>query len=247
MPYTSIARFVLGPLLLIQGRWVRKTALRIAEAEGDRKGHISFGTDAEPLNLLFVGDSTMAGVGAAHQEAALGALTAREVSALLFRAVRWQIVAKSGVKIGQLLVLSNQEDLLHADVLVIAVGVNDVLAQTQPRAFLSAYEKLIATLMPQDHRGRAIVNGLPPLQITSALPQPLRWFLGAYARMLDRSLRRWTQSSPRISYISLKWATDRRGLAADRFHPGEALYREWAHRIALQIAHSLGAASVPEY
>lgn len=161
--------------------------------------------------------------------------------------MRWQIVAKSGLKIGQLLALTGQEDLLHADVLITAIGVNDVLAQTKPCAFVSAYENLIAALLTPERTELAIVSGLPPLQITPAIPQPLRWFLGIYAHKLDRSLRRWIQSSQGISHIPLQWATDTGSLAAYRFHPGEGLYREWAHQIAQQIAHDLGAASISEH
>jgi lysophospholipase L1-like esterase len=244
MPYTSIVKFVLAPLLLFQGRWVRKTALRLPEAEGERQGCISFNASADTLNLLFVGDSTMAGVGAARQDEALGAMTAREVSALLSRSVRWQIIAKSGVKTGQILALTEQENLLDADVLITALGVNDVLAQTKPRDLVGAYEKLIATLLPAGRAGIAIISGLPPLHITPAIPQPLRWFLGIYARKLNRSLRRWIRDGRGLSYVSLQWATDVRRLAADRFHPGEDLYREWAHQIARQIAHDLGVVSI---
>ena len=58
----------------------------------------------------------MAGVGAEHQETALGALTAREVSAILSRPVHWQLIAKSGLKTSQMEALTEGEDLLDADV-----------------------------------------------------------------------------------------------------------------------------------
>ena len=119
-----------------------------------------------------------------------------------------------------------------------------MLAQTKPRRFMEAYARLIAALLPTDRASVAIISGLPPLQITPAIPQPLRWFFGMYAHKLDKALRRWVRSRPGISHLSLHWAADRTGLAADGFHPGEGLYREWAHRIAQQIVDDLGAASV---
>jgi lysophospholipase L1-like esterase len=237
-------RIALGPLLLLQGRQVRRTAIRLPEAAGPRHGRILLeGTNRE-LKLLFVGDSTMAGVGVTRQEMALASQAAVEVSRLLSRPVRWQIIAKSGVKTNQILALVAQQDLLDADVLITALGVNDVLAQTKPRDFVRAYEKLIAALLPAGRLRIAIISGLPPLHITPAFPQPLRWFLGIYARRLDRILLRWIRGNHGVSYISLQWATDRKRLATDRFHPGEGLYQDWAHQVAQQIAHEFSAASL---
>jgi lysophospholipase L1-like esterase len=244
VPFISIMRIALGPLLLLQGRQVRRTAIRLPEAAGPRHGRILLeGTNRE-LKLLFVGDSTMAGVGVTCQEMALASQTAVEVSGLLSRPVRWQIIAKSGVKTDQILALVAKEELLDADVLITALGVNDVLAQTEPRDFVRAYETLIAALLPAGRVRIAIISGLPPLHITPAFPQPLRWFLGIYARRLDRFLLRWIRGHHGVSYISLQWATDRKRLATDRFHPGEGLYQDWAHQIAQQIAHEFSAASI---
>jgi lysophospholipase L1-like esterase len=236
--YLTILKVLLGPILLIQGRKMKRTALRLPEAEGQRHGSFSREGCNEALRLLFVGDSTMAGVGATHQVTALASQTASEVSDLLSRSVRWQLVAKSGLKAGQILELTRREEFFQADVLITAVGSNDVFAQTEPSRFIDAYESLVNGIFPKAGPRLAIISGLPPLHITPAVPQPLRWFFGSYARLLDRCLRQWIRSQPNISYISLQWAADPTKLAQDRFHPGEVLYREWSYRIAEQIVHA---------
>ena len=101
MPFVSIVKIALGPLLLIQGRRARRTALRMPEAAGQRQGWILREGSVNALNLLFVGDSTMAGVGVARQEAALAWRTAVEVSGLLSRPARWRVIAKTGLKTSQ--------------------------------------------------------------------------------------------------------------------------------------------------
>ncbi|WP_232504275.1 hypothetical protein [Shewanella benthica] len=64
---------ILGPLLLIQGRLVRKNIPILAEATGGRSGCLGEG---RPLSLLVVGDSAAAGVGVETQDDALsGCLT----------------------------------------------------------------------------------------------------------------------------------------------------------------------------
>ena len=238
MPYIPIVKIVLAPVLLLQGRRARKSALRLPEAEGPRHGCIPYPDCADPLDLLFLGDSTMAGVGVNSQTEALGFLTATEVSLRLRRSVRWQVIAKSGLIVSQAAMLLEHREL-RADVLITALGGNDVLGQTSPHDFIEAYKTLIATVRSQNPACLAVVSGLPPLHITPAIPHPLRWFFGVCAKRLDRRLRRYLRKRLRASFVSLQWAADKTRLAADRFHPGDGLYREWSQRLALGIARDL--------
>src|SRR5918998_1273279 len=65
-----LALLALAPLLVAQGRRVRRTTPRLPEAPGDREGV----TGAGPaLRLLVVGDSAAAGAGARDARGALGA------------------------------------------------------------------------------------------------------------------------------------------------------------------------------
>jgi hypothetical protein len=102
MQYLTILKVLLGPILLLQGRQTKRTAFRLPEAYGQRHGSVSHEGCDEALRLPFVGDSTMAGVGVAHQVARLASQTAAEVSDLLSRSVRWHLIAKSTVKTGQI-------------------------------------------------------------------------------------------------------------------------------------------------
>ena len=77
MRFMLISKVVLGPVLLAQGRRVRRTALRLAEAAGERSGLVVIDSVQPELKLLFVGDSTMAGVGVkpAHRNPSVRLLT----------------------------------------------------------------------------------------------------------------------------------------------------------------------------
>src|ERR1700756_5186887 len=94
----TLYKFGLGPILLAQARWLRRTALRLPEAAGPRSG-MEGATDgaAEPLRILVVGDSSAAGVGVAEQANALAQPVARLLAVATGRPVAWQLVAKSGV------------------------------------------------------------------------------------------------------------------------------------------------------
>ena len=236
MRFLTICKVVLGPVLLAQGRRVRRTALRLAEAAGERSGLVVIESALPELKLLFVGDSTMAGVGVRHQSAALASQVASILANRLVRSVRWQLLAKSGVNTGQALEFVKDRELLPADVLVTALGTNDVTSQKKPYQFIADYEALVDVLLKRIGARFAVVSGLPPLHLTPATPQPLRWYLGRYAHRLDEGLRRWIAPQQNIAYVSLQWASNPKDMAEDGYHPGENQYRVWAHLVAENIA-----------
>jgi lysophospholipase L1-like esterase len=231
-----IYKMLLGPLLLVQGKRMRRTALRLPEAAGERTGIVALEGGSCDLKLLFVGDSTMAGVGVAEQTAALACQVASQLAQRLGRSIRWQLVARSGIDTGRVLELLNEYELQPADVLITALGTNDVLSQRSSRQFVASYQVLIDELLRRVGARCAVVSGLPPLHLCPAAPQPLRWYLGRYAHSLDAHLRRWIGTQPSIAYISLQWATNPQDLAVDGFHPGERLYAGWAALVVEGIA-----------
>jgi lysophospholipase L1-like esterase len=239
MRWMSIYKVILAPLLLAQGRRVRRTALRLPEAAGARSGLVEIESAQLVLKLLFVGDSTMAGVGVIHQSAALASQVSRIVAKRLVRSVQWQLVAKSGVNTRQAFEFITDRELSPADVLVTALGTNDVTSQSKPDRFIADYEALIGALEKRVGARFAVISGLPPLHLTPATPQPLRWYLGRYACLLDDGLRRWIAPQRNLAYVSLQWASNPKEMAQDGFHPGEIQYRMWAHLVAEHIASLL--------
>lgn len=226
------AKLALGPVLLPQARWLKRTALRLPEPVGPREGRVGKG---EPgLRLLVVGDSSAAGVGVADQMQALALPLAVALSRRLGTAVSWQLVAQTGVNTADARILAAQADLRPADVVVTALGVNDVSSQTSAARFVEQMAQLWSQVQQRTGARWAVVCGLPPMHMLSAVPRPLRWYLGQYAAWLDAALRRWSGQQG-LGYCALQWAIDPASLAHDGFHPGPRLYPQWARRLAEQI------------
>jgi hypothetical protein len=80
-----------------------------------------------------------------------------------------------------------------------------------------------------------VITGLPPMGRFPALPQPLRWYLGARCRGFDAALQRWVQQQPDCQFTSLEAMADGSLMAADGFHPGPQAYRQWAARTSQVI------------
>jgi lysophospholipase L1-like esterase len=170
-------------VLLAQGLWVRKRTPRLPDAEGPLEGTIA--GSGEPINLIAVGESTVAGVGAATHERALTGQLATALNRHSQRRVDWVVVARSGINARQTL-----GDLVpklsgrRADVVLIALGVNDSIEFHTARRWASDLERLIAAIRVEVGEVPVLLAGVPPLDCFPALPQPLNSVLGARSAAL---------------------------------------------------------------
>jgi len=226
----QLARLLLAPILLAQGRRVRQIALALPEATGPREGVSGVGL---PLRLLVLGDSAAAGVGAATQtEALLGQVVTPLADSYQ---VQWQLIARTGATTAGTL-KHLQKTLTNVfDVAVISLGVNDVTAGQPLAAWQQQQQTLVETLRSVAKVRRIIFSGLPPVHQFPALPQPLRWYMGSQVRYFDQALAAWVQSQPDCTYINLNRTFDPTWLASDKFHPGPRLYQQWGGAVAQAI------------
>lgn len=213
---------VLAPVLLAQALHVRRVTPRLPEAAGERRGEYGEG---RPLRLLVLGDSAAAGVGAARQEDALAGQLVRRL-APHFR-LDWRVFACSGDRTADARRKLAAEPDARGDIVVTSLGVNDVTGLRSVRAFLAAQRALVAQLRARGAR-LLLLSGLPPMHEFPALPQPLRWALGAQARRYDAALAAWCATQADCVHLPLGDLDDRGLMAADGFHPGPAVYAHWA-------------------
>jgi lysophospholipase L1-like esterase len=246
-PSETLARALLAPaapLMLWQGRRVRRLALRLPEAAGARTGEAD--VDGSGRRLLIVGDSSAAGVGVTEQSQALSGQLIRALAARGVMPSRWQLIARTGVSAAALPELIDQGlDEAHApleafDVALVVVGVNDVTGATPIARWLADLDRLHSRLKRLGVRA-AVFSGLPPMDRFIALPQPLRLWLGLQARRYDRALGQWSAARPDTFHRVLPPLHDRALLASDGFHPGEAGCAFWAGELVQTLAPLLAA------
>ncbi|MCR5865588.1 MAG: SGNH/GDSL hydrolase family protein [Aquincola tertiaricarbonis] len=228
----------LAPALLWQGSRLRRTALRLPEPEGERSGVVAGTPGDRAVRVLVIGDSSAAGVGVEHQQEALAGPIAVALAQRTGCTVHWQLAARSGLDTVQARQFLRTVPLQPADVIVSALGVNDVTSQTPPALFVRQYKQLLRDVRRRTGARIGIVSGVPPLHQLPAAPQPLRWYLGQCARRLDQELQYFCEKEGRLRYLSLHWA-DPREMSQDRFHPGPVQYARWAQMNAEAIARAL--------
>ncbi len=212
-------RLLLGPVLLMQGARVRRDIVRLPEPEGPRAGTAGSGP---PLNLLILGDSSAAGVGVDHQDAALsGRLLARLAPR---RQVGWRVLAATGWTTAEAQAALDGIANERFDAAVILLGVNDITTETGIGRWLGRYGALLDTLAARNGVRHFYLCGLPPMHRFAALPQPLRWYMGQQARAHDRALAAMAAARPDSIHIPVETDLPAAAAASDGFHPGAPVY-----------------------
>jgi lysophospholipase L1-like esterase len=228
--FDTLVTLVLSPILLAQAISLRKRALRLPEASGPRSA--TQGTGA-PLKILIIGDSSAAGVGAQSQNEAF----AGQLSAALAprHTVQWHLIASTGATSSTTLSHLQGEVLKQADVVIIVLGVNDVTRGGPMARWLRIHAVLRTLLRNQTGARRLYISEVPPLGAFPLLPNPLRWVIGRRAIRFDAALRTALAMEPDTTYVLLPRTLNVSDMAEDGFHPGPAIYSQWAKEMARQI------------
>ncbi|GAA1986877.1 hypothetical protein GCM10009718_25410 [Isoptericola halotolerans] len=199
----------------------------------------------EPLELLVIGDSVAAGLGAERRKDTLGARVARGVGTRLQRPVRLRCAAVVGSESSA---LAAQIDTLDTgyrpDVALIVVGGNDVTHRVPPtvsaRHLVEAIERLQV-------RGSAVVVGTcPDLGALRAVPQPLRTLGSRASRQLAavQSVAARRAGAHTVSLADVVGpffvSSPEEAFSLDRFHPSALGYRRTAKALVPSVLVALG-------
>ncbi|WP_405376182.1 MULTISPECIES: SGNH/GDSL hydrolase family protein [unclassified Microbacterium] len=202
--------------------------------DADRVWRRSLG--GEPLELLMLGDSIAAGLGATRRKDTLGARLAKGVARQLQRPVRLRTGAVVGAESSD---LAGQIDGLPSDyrpdVAVIVVGGNDVTHRV-PVAAAAAH--LVTAVERLQGTGAVVVVGTcPDLGALRAVPQPLRIIASRLSHQLAAAQAAGARAAG-AHVVSLRRAvgafflTDPDGMfSLDRFHPSALGYRRTAEAL----------------
>lgn len=226
----ALLSIAMSPVLLAQGIMTRRRVPRLPEPAGARRGSTGTGPT---LRLLIAGDSAAAGVGAPHQEQALCGRLVSELAESF--AVEWRLEARTGATTRSAIEHLSAMPDARFDVALVSLGVNDVTGNVRPGKWRRQQAALRSLLRARFGVALLICSGLPPMHGFPALPQPLRWYLGWRASRFDQILREDLAGQPGLCFLDQRTTGDVSAMAADGFHPGPMLYREWGRRAGALI------------
>jgi len=233
----------LFPFVLPQAIRVMKNAPRFAEAGGPKEGSVGAGSH---LNLLAIGDSTIAGVGAESLDSALVGQAATGIAGSLGCKVSW--VARGSIGANSAMVLRELVPRLpgtEADFIILSVGVNDVTSLSRVSTWTRNLANLMGALKQHSPNAVVAVAGVPPFNRFPLLPEPLRTVFGMRGKTLDVAARDEIRRHPQAVYVPVNIEPRPGVFAGDGYHPSEAGYREYGLVVAEQMVAKFKAGGMP--
>ncbi|APD86524.1 hypothetical protein BM527_10730 [Alteromonas sp. Mex14] len=233
--WLNAAIVLLLPIVFLQALWVRRRTAVLPEPSGDRVLCSINEKEAPKINVLVIGDSAAAGVGAATQEGALSGLIYSSLSQ--HGPTRVLLHAKTGYKSEDVLRLLQELPKQHFSTTLISIGVNDVTKFVSLKRWqhnISAIESLLSQKFGCQN---ILFTALPPIHAFPALPQPLRSLLGFRALLLNKVMEERIANCPNSEVLhitalklggSAKEVKESGLMAEDGFHPSSKGYDIWA-------------------
>ncbi|MEQ6900216.1 SGNH/GDSL hydrolase family protein [Nocardioides sp. YIM 152588] len=235
------ARVLLTRQAAIARRAIGKPLGELAP-RADRVWKKSYG---DPLDLLLLGDSIAAGLGAERRKDTLGGRLSRGLAKELQRSVRLHTGAVVGSESSD---LAGQIDALPPDyapdLAVIVVGGNDVTHRVPVATSVRHLEEAIARL--RERGAHVVVGTCPDLGALRPVPQPLRTLGSRMSRQLAAAQAAAAVRSGAHA-ISLAHvvgpyfvANPEEMFSMDRFHPSATGYKRTAKALLPSLLTALG-------
>ena len=201
--------------------------------------------EGEPLRLVVLGDSTVAGVGSPTAAESLPALIAHRVADAMGRPVEVVGYGRSGARTAT--VLSEQLPRVErADAIVLVVGSNDATHVTPWPTFRDQTERLL--------RGAAerapvvVLAGTPRFHRNQILPEPVRTIIDRYSGVLRGEQRGAVDAVASARLVDLaaeaspRFAGVPEATSTDGFHPSPIGYGFWADALAPAVVDGISGA-----
>jgi lysophospholipase L1-like esterase len=183
------------------------------------------------LRMVWIGDSTAAGVGASSASTAIP----QRVASALDRPVDLTVLAVSGARIADVL----QDQLpqvaaLDPHIVLVSVGANDVVHLTSREDFRSRFHELLDRL-PEP--ATVLLLGVPDMGAPPRFAEPLRSLSALRGRQLE-AITADVADERRATYVDIAHETGPemrsdtdRYFAGDDYHPSDDGYRLWADAV----------------
>ncbi|MDQ3353869.1 MAG: SGNH/GDSL hydrolase family protein [Actinomycetota bacterium] len=220
LPVLLVALLVVEGVVARRGQLLERPPLELDARVGSTSG-----------TVVWVGDSTAAGVGASSAATALPTVVAeggtgdRELS----------VLARSGASVAD--VVTHQLPAVAGtdpDVVFVSVGANDVTHLTSLSDFERDYRRLVAGL---PETAQVVLLGVPDMGAVPRFAQPLRAVAGLRGGQLDDVVQE-AATETGAAYVDIAGETGpemrsdtERFFAADRYHPSDAGYELWADAV----------------
>ncbi len=222
----SFALLPFAPFLYVQGQYTRWKVGSLPDAEGDVSG--IFEGKSETINLLAIGESTVAGIGAKTHKDALTGQFAKHLSRKTGKSIHWHALGESGITIkrtlDELVPKIPEKDF---DVIVVALGANDVFSLNSPQNFRRDMSDLIKILREKNPNAEIFLANVPMVRDFIALPNPLKFVLTQLAKLHHFNAIDLVSTMENVYYFDDVKRVDK-DFFSDGIHPSIIGYDLWS-------------------
>ncbi len=230
------------PLMYFQGKNIRKKVPQLPEAK-EPKGFVNGGFN-KTINILSIGESTIAGVGIDfHKNGFTGAL-ATTLSTALKSNVNWRVYARSGYTVKQVCekIIPKIEET-SADIIVVGMGGNDAFTLNSPKNWISDINNLIDLLQHKYPKTPIFFTNMPPIKEFPAFTKTIKFVIDNLVEVLGKELNNNIKNKENVFYydeiISLKEWSKKHSIDtnnpkiyfSDGVHPSKLTYQIWGKEI----------------
>ena len=238
----SILTFPLLPLMYFQGKKIKAKVPRLPEAKGIEGFSAVFSKNT--LQMITIGESTIAGVGVdTHQEGFTGAL-ANELASELKTNIDWKVYAKSGYTAKR--VKEKIIDLIKEksiDFIVIGLGGNDAFELNTPKKWNKDVRELIKSIRLKFTGVPIIFINMPPIKEFPAFTTLIKFTIGNLVNLLGKELEKIVKDFEQVYYYTLEIKLldyikrfnikiNPVNFFSDGVHPSKMTYQLWAKDVS---------------
>ena len=182
----------LSPFLYLQGQITRWKVGVLPDADGERQGKYGIGNNAS--QLLVIGESTVAGLGARTHEFALAGQFAKQLSQRMGRPVEWKVIGKNGVTarrtIDELVPQMPDEKFDH---ILVGIGGNDVMKLSSPVKWRRDMIELLDILRSKNPDAIIFITNCPMIVASPIMPFPIKPILWELSKMHNENILEFTR------------------------------------------------------
>ena len=238
------------PLLYFEGKKIRKKTPTLPEAK-EPVGYINNNLD-KTINILTIGESTIAGVGVKYHKNGFTSSLANTLSTKFKSNVNWHVYAKSGFTLKQVCdKIIPKITETSADIIVIGMGGNDAFTLNSPKKWVTSVEKSIKLLQDKFPDTPIFFTNMPPIKEFPPFTKSIKFVIGNLVEILGKRLNTAIINKENVFYndeiITLKQWSKKHNLDysnsktyfSDGVHPSELTYKLWGKEMATFITKKL--------
>lgn len=220
------------PIYAFQGNRIRNKTIRMAPPEQLPFVEVKGKAKTKPLKLLFIGDSSAAGVGVANFKECVAGRTPHLLSHKTGRTVTCRTSGNNSATAGNLcdFILPNLERAEY-DYIILNIGTNDAKNFHTASRFKKEFGGLLYALKAKFPDAKIIWSGIIDVSKIPLLPSPLNTLMGIRARLIKQKGNELCFERGAL-FPQTEWRIIEENFAEDGFHASSKGYEEWAQELS---------------